>query len=242
MKAFLFSAIMVQRFSVFLHETSIIFYDLFLMTSFFISGTGTGVGKTLVAAIVTEALHADYWKPVQAGNLKNTDAMLVKELVSNKTSFILPECYKFKMAASPHLAAAAEDDNVDLANIQQAFKKYSAIRRLVVEGAGGILAPVNNSQFSIDLLKHLNIPLILVSHNTLGSINHSLLTASVCRQNNVPVAGWIFTGSFMNYEDDIVRWSGYRKLASIPFTHQINKTFVLKQADVLKQAMNGLYD
>ncbi len=211
------------------------------MTSFFISGTGTGIGKTIVSAIVTEALHANYWKPVQAGSLHSTDAMLVKELVSNSTTTIIPECYRLNLAASPHLAAAEEQITVDIPMILEQFKQHSH-NRLIIEGAGGIMAPINDHQFSIDLVKQLNIPIILVSQNILGSINHSLLTALACRQYNIPVAGWVFTGSYLNYEEDIVRWSGYRKLASIPFKQVIDKAFIKQQAQSLQQTLNRLYD
>jgi dethiobiotin synthetase len=207
----------------------------------FISGIGTGVGKTLVSAIITEALQADYWKPIQAGYEEDTDALLVKKLISNPQTVIHPEIYKLKLAASPHIAAKAENVDIDTTEI---VKRMPAIsnRQLIIEGAGGILVPLNNKDFVIDLIIKLQAKLILVSRNYLGSINHSMLTAAICKQKGVDIAGWIFCDQYMNYEMEIAKWSGVPKIGSIPFSHTIDQNFVKQQAVLLKSTLQNLYD
>ncbi|MDB5232232.1 MAG: dethiobiotin synthetase [Chitinophagaceae bacterium] len=199
----------------------------------FITGIGTEIGKTVVAAIVTEALEADYWKPVQCGNLKSTDSHKVKALVSNKKTICHPENYLLKMPASPHLASKQENISVSLNEIKKTFDKISGNSTLVIEGAGGILVPLNDKHFNADLIKKLDATVIIVSRNYLGSINHSLLTAEFCRQNKLDVAGWIFNDQFMNYEDEIVNWSGYPKLGSIPVADHLSKKFVKQMAELI---------
>ncbi len=220
------------------------------MNSIFITGTGTGVGKTIAAAIVAEALQADYWKPIQAGFSESTDTELVQSLITNKITKIHPELYKFKLAASPHLAAKAEGIIISTDEIfnhyclrKESFGQLSTANcqlptancQLIIEGAGGLLVPLNENEFVIDLIKKLKIKVILVSRNYLGSINHSLLTASVCKANNIDVLGWLFNDEYMNYENEIVQWSGYKKIASIPFTNEIDKLFIQKQAARIKK-------
>lgn len=207
----------------------------------FISGIGTGIGKTIVSAIVTEALQADYWKPIQAGFDEGTDALLVKKLISNHQTIIHPEKYKLKLAASPHISAIAENIEIKTEEIVKAMAEINN-RVLIIEGAGGIMVPLNNHEFVIDLIKKLKAKLILVSRNYLGSINHSLLTASICKQKGVDVKGWIFCDQYMNYEMEIVKWSGLPKIGSIPFSNTIDQDFVKRQADLLQPSLQNLYD
>lgn len=203
------------------------------MTPLFITGIGTGIGKTLVAAIVSEALQADYWKPVQAGYEDGTDALEVKHLISNPVSVIHEEVYKLKLPASPHISAREENVTISLDKIVS-HQPSTANKHLIIEGAGGIMVPLNQNEFILDLIKKLHVEVILISRNYLGSINHSLLTASLCRQHHVNVKGWIFNDQYMQYEEEIVRWSGYPKIASVPKTDVINKEFVLQQAQLMK--------
>lgn len=200
----------------------------------FITGIGTGVGKTIVSAIVTEALQADYWKPIQAGFEDGTDTNEMKELLSNNRSVVHPEVYKFKMAASPHIASREEGIKIDFDKIVKQIPTVKHPANLIVEGAGGIMVPLNDNEFVIDLIEKLQAKVILVSRNYLGSINHSLLTASICKQRNIDVLGWIFNDQYLDYEEEIVKWSGYRKIASIPYVDTINKDFILKQASEFK--------
>ena len=112
---------------------------------------------------------------------------------------------------------------------------------LIIEGAGGILVPLNNNEFVIDLIEQLGAKVILVSRNYLGSINHSLLTASICKQRNIDVIGWIFNDQYLDYEEEIVRWTGYPKIASIPLVEKVDKAFVVQHAGLVREALLRLY-
>jgi dethiobiotin synthetase len=224
-----------------------------------ITGIGTGVGKTLVSAIITEALQADYWKPVQAGYENGTDSEWIKEVINNAKSKIYPETYKLKLATSPHIAARGEGVRIDLDLIEREFERIrnkklemgnqrgtvgqlsTVNRHLIIEGAGGLMVPLNEKEFAADLFKKLNAKIILVSRNYLGSINHSLLTAQVCKQYDLPVAGWIFNDQYLDYENEIVQWSGIPKIASVPFCEIPGKEFVLQQAEIIKPALLKLF-
>ena len=193
-----------------------------------------------MAAIVAEALQADYWKPVQAGFADGTDSEWVESVISNPNSRIFPEAYKLSMAASPHLAARAQDVNISLHAIEDAYAAIGSQRRMIIEGAGGLMAPLNEDNFSIDVAKLLNAKILLVSRNYLGSINHSLLTAAACKAHGLNVAGWIFNDEYLNYEEDIARWSGYPVIASIPWTTKVTKDFILQQAARIGPALNKM--
>ena len=203
----------------------------------FITGIGTGVGKTLVSAIITEALQADYWKPVQAG-LEEPDGQWIRDHISNKTSVIHESEYALKLPASPHISAREENTSIDL----QRIIKYipSTSNHLIIEGAGGLLVPLNEKEFIADLAMQLDAKVILVSRNYLGSINHSLLTAEVCKQKGMDVLGWIFNDQYMQYEDEIVNWSGFSKISTIPLAANVTKEFVLQQAALLKEQLHKL--
>jgi dethiobiotin synthetase len=211
---------------------------LIMIQTIFISGIGTGIGKTVVSAIITEALEADYWKPVQAGYAGGTDSEWVRSVLSNKRSEVFPETYRLKLPASPHLAAQNEDINISIDEIATAYSMHlSQDKHLIIEGAGGLLVPLNEHEQVIDLIRRLNAKVILVSRNYLGSINHSLLTAQVCRQKNVKVLGWIFNDQFMDYEEDIVMWSGYPRLASIGKLEKTGKDIISEEAARIKESL-----
>ena len=211
------------------------------MLPIFISGTGTDVGKTVVAAILTEALQADYWKPVQAGFADGTDSEWVQKVLTNSITQIHPETYKLKLAASPHIAAREEGINIDLNKIEQDFFRImkGANPFLVIEGAGGLMVPLNEKEFVIDLIKKINANVIIVSRNYLGSINHSLLTASVCRSNDVRVFGWLFNDQYLNYEEEIVRWTGISRIASVPVLERVDKKTIATQAANIRPFITG---
>lgn len=196
---------------------------------YFITGIGTGIGKTVVAAIITEVLKADYWKPVQSGTEEGTDSDWVKASLTNTQSVIHPEVYRLEAPVSPHLAARMEKTSISIQRICRQIPLYS--RNLIVEGAGGLLAPLNEEEFVKDLVLSLNARVVLVSRKYLGSLNHSLLTASACARFNIPVLGWVFNGYDEDYEQDIMKWSGYPRIASIPETGHPGKSFVKAMAE-----------
>lgn len=213
------------------------------MNTIFITGIGTGVGKTVVAAILTEALGASYWKPIQAGY--PTDTEWVQSVVSNAASTLLPETYKLKLAASPHIAAGEEGVRIDIHVIRDALASHASRfttpgSQLIIEGAGGLLVPLNEKDFMADLIHLLQAKVVLVSRNYLGSINHSLLTAEVCKQYKLDVLGWVFNDQYMSYEDEIVHWTGYPKIASIPVVPVADKAFIAAQALQVKESLKKL--
>jgi dethiobiotin synthetase len=160
----------------------------------FIAGIGTEVGKTVASAIVTQALKADYWKPVQSGDLHDTDSHKIARLVSNSSTRILPETYRFKHPASPHLSAAMEGQTIDLQRLTSDYHRISTDRPTVIEGAGGLMVPLNDRDLYLDWLRQMQIPVVLVSRHYLGSINHTLLSVAALRQANIPIKGIIFNG------------------------------------------------
>jgi dethiobiotin synthetase len=219
----------------------------------FITGIGTDVGKTVVSAIIVESLNADYWKPVQAGYDDGTDSEWIRGVLANSPGDIYPEAYRLKLAASPHIAAREEDVRISLTEITGKYNEISnqqpAIQNgemeggdqpsviaqtLIIEGAGGLLVPLNENEFVIDLIKRVKARVILVSRNYLGSINHSLLTAAVCKQNGLDVIGWVFNDHYLSYEDEIVHWSAFPKIASVPFCKKPDREFITEQAQVVK--------
>jgi dethiobiotin synthetase len=199
----------------------------------FVTGTGTGIGKTVVSAVITEALKANYWKPVQAGFEEGTDSEWVKSVVSGLCT-VHPEKYKLKLPASPHIAA--EEENIEI-SIDEIKSVMPRVENLIIEGAGGIMVPLNNNEFIIDLIEALEARVILVSRNTLGSINHSLLTAMACKQKGIRVIGWIFNDNYLDYEKEITEWTGYHHLGSLPFVENPDKKFIAEQAAILQKNM-----
>lgn len=205
------------------------------MERIFVTGIGTGIGKTFVSAILAKALDADYWKPVQAGFSEGTDSEWVANMLKDTGSVVHPEVYRLAKPASPHIAAREEGITIDIKNICSRIPANN--RNLLIEGAGGLLVPLNNSAFVADLIKEMGAKVILVSRNYLGSINHSLLTARVCREMQLPVIGWIFNDQYLDYEEEIVHWSNFPRIASIPYSENINGTFINSQAAAIRKQL-----
>jgi dethiobiotin synthetase len=211
------------------------------MRSIFITGTGTGIGKTVCSAVLAEALKADYWKPIQAGFEDGTDAGSVRELISNEKTFIHRELYKLALPASPHISARAEGLTIDTDLIAAAHQDLpNQNNYLLIEGAGGIMVPLNEKEFVIDLIKKLNASAIIVSRNYLGSINHSLLTAMALAKYEIPVLGWVFNDQFMHYEDELVGWTGIPKIGSLPWQEKADQRFVAAQAEIFRPVLSSM--
>ncbi|WP_212004117.1 dethiobiotin synthase [Chitinophaga sp. HK235] len=211
------------------------------MNRIFITGIGTGVGKTIVSACVTAALQADYWKPVQSGSEEGTDTQTVRSLVPEGITVCHQEAYVLKEPASPHLAARLEHVTIQTTEIiRQANQIQPANRPLVIEGAGGLLVPLTDDVLTLDLIQDLHAGVIIAAQNYLGSINHSLLTASVLQHAGVPVIGWIFGGDYHTNEEDVVRLSGYPMIGRIPFAREVNRAFVQQQAQLLTAPLKAL--
>ncbi len=157
--------------------------------NYFVTGIGTEVGKTVASAILVQALKADYWKPVQCGDLDNSDSMKIEQWVKHPTH-VFPEQYRLTRPMSPHAAAEKEGVHIDLNKMQ--LPKTD--RRLIVEGAGGLMVPLNQDDLMLDLIRHLKIPTFVISRHYLGSINHTLLTIEMLKKNQIPIQGLFFNG------------------------------------------------
>lgn len=150
-----------------------------------VTGTDTGVGKTLAAAALAWRLGASYWKPVQAGLEEETDSEIVARLAGVE---VLPEAYRLATPCSPHRAAEIDGVTIDLERLT------TPLGRLVIEGAGGALVPVTRELLFADLFAHWRLPVVIVARTALGTINHSLLTIEALRARSVPLAGMLFSG------------------------------------------------
>lgn len=170
------------------------------MEKLFITGIGTDVGKTLVSAILTEALQADYWKPVQAGLEPTTDAATVRSLVQNPVSRFWPERHQLQLPASPHAAAAAEGILLQPAD----FQLPDTTNHLLVEGAGGLLVPLAPGFLMADLAQQFALDVVVVSRNYLGSINHTLLTLEALQARGLRVRGLVFNGEPTPATEDFI--------------------------------------
>ena len=195
---------------------------------YFVTAIGTDSGKTLISAILTEALSADYWKPVQAGDPADTDK--VKELVSNNHTSFHPEAFKLQMPASPHAAAKAEGIAISVDEIGTVQTEND----LVIEGAGGVMVPLNDMEYVIDIARQPDTEIILVANLYLGSINHTLLTIDYLKRNNYKVKGIIFNGDINEESQRIIELqSGYKVLMHLPKLGKITPEIVRYWADEL---------
>ncbi|MCB9361192.1 MAG: dethiobiotin synthase [Flavobacteriales bacterium] len=194
------------------------------MKTYFITGIGTDVGKTVVAAILTEALEADYWKPIQAGDIENSDTIKVQNLISNSKTVFHKESYQLTQPMSPHAAAKIDNIEIDLTKISIPETENN----LIIEGAGGLMVPLNDSQLIIDLIKKIDVETILVSQNYLGSINHTILSLESLKVKKLKVAGIIFNGNEnRETEQYILNYTGVKFLGRINNHTAINKEVVL---------------
>lgn len=204
----------------------------------FVTGIGTGVGKTFACAVLCKVLKADYWKPIQAGFEDGTDAEWIQQSLQHNIK-IHPSVYQLKLPTSPHIAARAENVQISIDEIVRHFHQLEVKSEyLIIEGAGGILVPISDNQFISDLIQALNAQVLLVSRNYLGSINHSLLTAQFCKQQSIEVAGWIFNDQYLNYEDEIAAWSGFPKIFSIPFCNAGLSDLTAQQLQAFHQQLS----
>ncbi|MDR6405482.1 MULTISPECIES: dethiobiotin synthase [Chryseobacterium] len=157
----------------------------------FVTGIGTEVGKTVCSAILTEYFKADYWKPIQSGDLHFSDSMKIKNWIGDNV-ICHPERYRLQLAASPHQSALEEGVLIDL----NEFNLPETRNNLIVEGAGGLMVPLNDNDFIIDLIEKLSIPTALVVRNYLGCINHTLLSVLALHQRKIKLEYLILNGNF----------------------------------------------
>ena len=198
---------------------------------FIITGIGTDIGKTVVSAIIAQSLDAFYWKPIQAGELENSDSIKVQNWTSDSVT-ILQEKFRLSQPMSPH--AAAEIDGVEIA--KEAFQLPLVEGNLVVEGAGGLMVPLNQKGLLlIELFEEWNLPVIVVSRHYVGSINHTLLTVEALKNRKINIEGIVFVGDENKAtESFILNYTNLKMIARIPLTDEVNTEFIQNQAEILK--------
>jgi dethiobiotin synthetase len=204
------------------------------MAHFIIAGIGTEIGKTVASAVVVEALQADYWKPIQSGALEDSDTATVRRLISNPTTQFHPEAYRLTEPLSPHAAAELDGIRIELANLRLPETQ----NHLVVELAGGLMVPLNDRDLNIDWVAKSGLPVVLVSRNYLGSINHTLLSIEACRSRNIPLLGILFNGPTVPAtERFILNYSAVPCLGRIGQESEITKEVVKKHAGQLAESL-----
>lgn len=190
----------------------------------FVTGIGTGIGKTIVSAVLVEKLKADYWKPIQSGDLDKSDSLSVQSLISNTVTKIHSESYRLTQPFSPHKSAAIDGITIDPDTIHLPETNNT----LIIEGAGGLMVPLNNEFLIIDLIRKLDIEVVLVSQNYLGSINHTLLSIYALKHYDIPIRGIIFNGNEdISSKDFILKKSGLELLGNIPQYNTIDKRAII---------------
>jgi dethiobiotin synthetase len=201
----------------------------------FITGISTDVGKTVVAAIVCEALSADYWKPIQAGDIETGDRNTVEQLLSNSQSLVHPNTYNLATPMSPHGAAEIDDIVIDLKNINVP----NTDNNIVIEGAGGLLVPINDNDTIFNLIK-AEYPVIVVSRHYLGSINHTLMTIKILQEagNRVSI---IFNGDENKSSESIIRsMTKVNVIGRISPEVKVNKAMISKYATQFRAGLLAL--
>ena len=200
--------------------------------TYFVTGISTDVGKTIASAILVEALQADYWKPVQAGELDYCDTKKVEQLISNTKSKFHPNSYALNTPMSPHGAAAIDGVAIEMDKI----RVPNTTNHLVIEGAGGLLVPLNNTQTVLDIIRP-SFKVIVVSRHYLGSINHTLLTVNHLKDKGFDVS-LIFSGNEHPSTEDIIK-----EMTKVPVIGRIDeepyfdKNVIMEYAEVFKEAL-----
>jgi dethiobiotin synthetase len=215
------------------------------MNGFFISGTDTGIGKTVISAMLLLASGGRYWKPVQSGTIDGTDTETVRKLTGLGDAYFEQESYILEQPLSPHLSAQLDNKQIDIGSIIVHFEKIQIRSRqiakpeiniydlhppkpIIIEGAGGLLVPLNEGNLVIDLIAEIGLPVILISRSTLGTINHTLLSLEALRSRHLPVAGVVMNGP-VNPENKkaIETYGRVKVLSEIPVLSEINKLDLL---------------
>jgi dethiobiotin synthase len=196
------------------------------MKKFFITGTDTGVGKTIISAVLTLALKAHYWKPIQTGLADDpAEQEIVKQLTGLAQTHFLPSVHVLQASLAIDQAADLENSIVDLSD----FHLPDVAHPLIVEGAGGVFHPLNKKHLMFDLIKKLNLPVIIVSRGTLGTINHTLLTIEALRHRQITIQGIIFSGE-LNKKNQLAieQWGNVRTLLHFPYFASLSKSSLEK--------------
>ncbi|MGK0280299.1 MAG: dethiobiotin synthetase [Litorivivens sp.] len=198
--------------------------------TFIVAGIGTEVGKTVASAILVEALQADYWKPVQSGSTTDSDKESVRSLISNDKSHIHEEGYLLEEPLSPH--AAAKIDGIEITT--ENLNLPDTDNHLIVELAGGLMVPLNDTELNIDLLKKWSCPIILVANFYLGSINHTLMSIEILERNNLEIHSILFNGDIVqSSREAIENFSDKRKYLTVPRLESLTQVNIKSHAERL---------
>lgn len=204
------------------------------MKAIAIAGIHTGIGKTVASAVIAEALGADYWKPVQAGELENSDTLIVSRLISNGLSRVHMEAARLTQPLSPHAAAKIDSVLIDYKN----FSFPETDNTLIIETAGGIHSPINNEATMADFISHYNLPAILISNNYLGSINHTLMSVEVMKARGINLLGIIINGDRNNDSETFIeQYSQLPIIAHIPKFRELTNENIVQQALIIQTAL-----
>jgi dethiobiotin synthetase len=199
--------------------------------NYFITGIGTNVGKTIVSAILTESLQADYWKPIQSGTDEGKDSDIIRDLFSNSKTIIHPESYLLKQPLSPHFAAKIDGVEIEMKEIRLPITDNN----IIIEGAGGIFVPINETQFVIDIAKKIDCEIILVVSNYLGCINHALLSLNYLISNQYKIKAIVFNGNFeIEIKSAITNLYKDLQLIEIPTLEHVTKENIKSVAETIQ--------
>ncbi len=197
--------------------------------SVWVTGTDTDVGKSVVAAMLVTALESSYWKPIQSGTLTGTDMEFVKQVSGLTKDHFIPEVYKTTQPLSPHLSAKIDNITIDLDSFHEPDAAVIKNKYLIIEGAGGVLVPINAENYVIDLIKQIAAPVVIVCRSTLGTINHSLTTIEALRSRGIPIKGFIMNGP-KNLENELAvkDYGQIEHLGSLPKLDKVDRATLLK--------------
>lgn len=205
--------------------------------SFFIIGTDTEVGKTVVSAILVAGLSAAYWKPIQTGAEEATDTQWLRNATSLPDFYFIPEAYRLSKPLSPHAAAQIDGVRIDLDSV--CLPQAHQFPHLIVEGAGGVMAPINDHQYMVDIIKWLNLPVLLVARSTLGTINHTLLSLECLVQKGIEVIGVVMNGPKNRINREAIEYYGQvRVCAEVETISEISHKSLVEAYDKYFKSMN----
>jgi dethiobiotin synthase len=206
------------------------------VSGFFVTGTDTEVGKTLVSAWLLTQLDGSYWKPIQAGTVPTTDSATVQNLAELPVSRVLPEAYLLPEAIAPHESARRANIAMDMEKLK--LPPHDGL--VVVEGAGGLMVPIVDGAYMVDLADALDLPIILVARSTLGTINHTLLSVEAIRRRGLPLAGVVISGPETPHNRAAIeRFGKVEVIAEIPQLETVNRDTlkaIAPELDLLKLA------
>ncbi|HEY9643790.1 MAG TPA: dethiobiotin synthase [Coleofasciculaceae cyanobacterium] len=200
---------------------------------FFVTGTDTDVGKTVVSAMLTLGLGGAYWKPIQSGLEPITDTDYVQTITGLDSSHFMPERFRLPEPLSPHASAAIAQVQINLADFQLPVVSQP---HLIVEGAGGLLVPLNSQDLLIDLIQRLELPVCLVARSSLGTINHTLLSLNALRQANIPILGVILNG-----KPNAINREAIAHYGQVPILGELDRLTAINPV-TLKKAFQAMFD